>query len=120
MSQEHIFDLCVTIIRWGLDDQPGWVECLLVDAHGTPWFFLEKVPIVSQEDLRTDTMYPRPGRIACQVIDRRTDALGKEILVVDTAHPWGIESTTGETCFDVRPEQVAQPTKEVKNKRIGR
>lgn len=106
----HSFKLCVSIVRWGLDDQPGWVECLLVDAQGRPWFFFEKVPVVSHEDLRADTMYPRPGRIACDVIARRLDATNKEVLVVDTARPWGIESTSGETRFEVRPEQVVKVT----------
>lgn len=106
MSHEPSFELCVSIIRWALDDQPGWVECLLMDAHGRPWFFLEKAPVVSGEDLRADTMYPCPGRIACHVIERRVDASDKPVLVVDTARPWGIEATSGETRFDVRPDQV--------------
>lgn len=105
-SRQQMVTLRVAIVRWALDDQPGWVECLLTDVHGRHWFFLEKAPVVCSEDLRADTVYPRPGFFACQIIERRQDAAGKELLVVDTTVPWGIEATSGESRFEVHAEQV--------------
>lgn len=100
--------LLVTIVRWADDWQPGWVECHLMDAFDRRRVFIEKVPVVSREELHADTAYPRPGLIACTLIERRIAPTGREVLVVDTATPWGIESTTGETRFEVHPTQVVQ------------
>lgn len=98
--------LRVTIVRWVDDHQPGWVECHLVDDWDRLWVFVEKAPVVSAENLGPDTAFPRPGVIACEVLERAL--LDAEVirLVVSTAVPWGVEATTGQTQFEVRPEQV--------------
>lgn len=98
--------LLVTIVRWVDDHQPGWVECHLTDAFGQSWVFIEKAPVVSDENLRADTRYPRVGTIACVLLDRTTDDKGREVFIVDTKTPWGIEATSGETRFEVHREQV--------------
>ncbi|HRI68618.1 MAG TPA: hypothetical protein PK156_30530, partial [Polyangium sp.] len=90
--------LRVTIVRWVDDHQPGWVECQFTDAQDRTWVVIEKAPVISAEDLGPDTSFPRPGMITCQLVERR----GDEVLVVDTAIPWGIEATSGETRFEVR------------------
>jgi hypothetical protein len=95
------------IRRYVNDDQPGWVECALTDIRGKDWTFVEKVPVVTAEPLDAHSTYPQPVVIACEVVERRDEA-GRESLVIDTAHPWGIAATTGETRFEVRPEQVVE------------
>lgn len=102
-----MFGIKVEIGRYLDDHQPGWVECQFVDAQGYGWSFVEKVPVVSMEDLDRNSTYPRPGRIACQVIGKRYVG-GKEVVTIDTAKPWGIESTTGQTYFDVVSEQLIE------------
>lgn len=96
----------ISITHWVDDSQPGWVEGCLTDAHGRTFSFVEKAPIVSEEELDANSEYPRQGHIAGTLIERRIDAMGGELLIVDTARPWGIEATSGETQFEVRPEQV--------------
>jgi hypothetical protein len=93
------------IRRYVSDDQPGWVECALTDAHGKDWVFVEKVPVITAEPLDARSTYPRPVVLACEVVERRQDG-GREVVVVDTERPWGIAATTGETRFEVRPEQL--------------
>jgi hypothetical protein len=95
-------------IRGYVDDaQPGWVECRLVDAHGREWQFIENVPVVTTELLDAGSLYPRPGVIACEEIDRRPGP-PTEVVIIETEQPWGVEAVTGETRFEVRPDQLVE------------
>jgi hypothetical protein len=98
----------VSIIRYVDDSQPGIVECKLVDARGREWTVIEKVPVVSLVDLDASSNYPQPGVIGCLVVERRQQADGREVVTISTEKPWDIESTTGETRFDVVPEQLIE------------
>ena len=99
-------ELVVQIDRFVDDHQPGFVECSLVDAHGTKHVFLEKIPVVTTETLWPGSAYPRPGAIACQVEREFKDPAGITLLQVSTELPWHVESTTGETRFTVQAGQV--------------
>jgi hypothetical protein len=100
--------VAVHITRFVDASFPGFVECMLTDAVGTIWTFVEKVPMVTNADLDSDSSYPQPAIIACKVMGRRCGPDGSELVSVDTSYPWGIASTTGETRFEVRPEQVTE------------
>jgi hypothetical protein len=92
----------VVITRYvGDDPQPGIVECELVDANGRRWIFVEKTAVVTGGSLTAETSYPRPGRIACEILSSRKDAAGRTIVLVDTERPCGVESVDGETKFEV-------------------
>lgn len=95
----------VEITRLMDDAQPGWVECKLIDAYGREHRFVEKVPVVSLEDLDASSAYPRPGSIDCEVIERRFID-GAEIVTINSAMPWAIESVDGEEVFCVRSDQL--------------
>lgn len=95
----------VEITRFVDDGQPGWVECKLVDAYGREHLFLEKVPVVSLEDLDGSSAYPLPGLIGCEVIERKLID-GVEIVTINSAMPWSIESVDGEEVFCVRSDQL--------------
>jgi hypothetical protein len=98
----------VSITRYLSDDpQPGWIECRLSDVWGREWIFEDKPPIFSECYLSVEDTYPRPGVIRCEIVGRRWDADGREIVTVDTETPDHVESTTGETRFDVREGQLA-------------
>jgi hypothetical protein len=103
-----VFGVRAVIRRYVSDDNPGWVECAFTDARGRDWVFVEKVPVVTAELLDADSTYPRPVILACEVGERVRDEAGREVVVVDAAQPWGIETATGETRFEVRPEQVVR------------
>jgi hypothetical protein len=96
----------VTIAGFIDEQQPGWVECNLVDAHGKTWKFNEKAPVVSNENLRSDSEYPKQGSIVCTALHRQVDGAGRLVVTVDMISPWGIESTDGSTIFDVYAEQI--------------
>jgi hypothetical protein len=95
----------VEINRYVDDAFPGFVECKLIDGWGTHHFFVEKVPIVTSESLDASSSYPRLGIIACQIVERR-DVDGREVVKIETETTWHVESTTGETSFDVSPNQL--------------
>ena len=103
-----VFEIRVSIDRFIDRDQPGWVECTLVDAAGVRHLFVEKVPIVTAENLWSDSVYPREGFIACTVVGVDRAADGREILIVETEQPDGVESTTGEVRFQVFPDQLVE------------
>jgi hypothetical protein len=94
----------VTIRRFVDDWQPGFVECTFVDAHGIEHSIIEKIPVVTRRDLWSDSEYPTAGFVGCEVIERRLDATGRELVVIDTETPWRIQSTTGATRFELLPE----------------
>jgi len=90
---EWMIGVRVSISRYVSDEpQPGIVECDFSDAHGRHWRFVEKTAIVSTEYLDAHTSYPQPGVIACEIVSRSRDAVGREIVRIDTERPWGVES----------------------------
>jgi hypothetical protein len=93
----------ISITRFVSDDQPGIVECQFSDAQARTWKFIEKSAVVSFESLDAKTSYPRPGVIACKIISRSRDTNGSEVILVDTEHPWGVESVDGAMRFEVFP-----------------
>ena len=100
--------LAVQISRFVDEHQPGFVECVLVDADGTTHLFVEKVPIVSRLDLRADSGYPCAGAIDCELETECQDDVGRVLVRVNTDLPWHVESTTGESRFVVLTSQIAR------------
>ncbi|MCG3181931.1 MAG: hypothetical protein BIFFINMI_04377 [Phycisphaerae bacterium] len=98
--------LRVQITRVVDASQPGFVECRLQDAFGRSWVFVEKIPVVTNANLNAASAYPQDGVIACDVLASRRLADGREVLTVDTRGPWGVEATTGDTRFEILPDQV--------------
>jgi hypothetical protein len=101
---ERMIGVRVSITRYIADEPlPGIVECEFQDAHGRRWRFVEKTAYVSVDILDWQTVYPRPGAIACEIVGRSQDATGREIIVIDTERPWDVESVDGSTRFEVLP-----------------
>ena len=100
--------LSVQITRFVDEHQPGIVECVLLDALGQTHIFVEKVPVVSTENLCPTSSYPRPGFIGCEIESEWKDGAGRSITQVNTAQPWGIESKLGATHFQVLSSQLVQ------------
>src|SRR3954452_7036177 len=97
--RSHMFTVRVSIVQWIDDAQPGIVACQLIHAWGNAHTFVDKLPIFTAANLDRQSVYPQPGWIACQVIDQRQDADGRNIMTVDTEQPWHVGSTTDTTQF---------------------
>jgi len=108
MSERSI-GIRVSITRYVSDDpQPGIVECGFFDAHNRYWNFIEKVPIVSREDLHAGTTYPRAGVIACEIVGRQLNAAGESIIVVDTERVWHVHSIDNVSEFELLPSSLVE------------
>ncbi|HEU0069571.1 MAG TPA: hypothetical protein VFQ26_10000 [Nitrospiraceae bacterium] len=94
--------IAVDITRITDSSFPGWVECVLCDAHGVAWTFVEKVPFVTAENISESSSFPCRGSFACEVVS----ASGGALVEIDTSRPWGIEATDGTTKFVVHKEQL--------------
>jgi hypothetical protein len=84
----------------------------LVDALGVEHMFVEKVPAVTKAHLDAGISYPRPGVIACVVLTRIARDDGRQFVHIDTQRPWAIESTAGNSRFEVFPEQLCEISSE--------
>lgn len=87
-------------------DQPGWVACKLIDAHGAVHIFHEKVPVATSLLLDATSTYPQQGSIACTIISHFADVAGHKVITVNTLQPFGVESTGGLSRFEVFENQI--------------
>lgn len=99
--------LRVEIVRFVDEHQPGWVECRFTGAEGTVHTLIDKVPIFTQEDLWSDSAYPRPGVARCEVLEWSQDSQGRKLAHITIARPDGLESTNGVSDFVVLETQVS-------------
>ena len=106
MHKEFMSAISVQITRFVDDSFPGFVECTFVDALGETHVFIEKVLVVSTEHLSATSHYPCSGRIGCEIREEWKDASGRAVARVDTAEPWGIESTSGAAGFLLLSSQL--------------
>ena len=103
-----MFQIAATITRFVREHQPNIVSCSFHDFHGVEWTFEDKDAMFTTEYMDERSDYPRPGIIGCEIVERGTDWAGNEFVEVDTELPWHLESTTGETRFRVRPDQLTE------------
>ena len=97
------------IIRWVSDDQPGFVECRFADRLGQEWSVIEKLPVLTDADIPSDSQFPQPGFIACEIVARGQDDAGREIAEITTRNPWAMEATDRTTNFQVHAAQLNKP-----------
>lgn len=103
------------IIRWVSDDFPGFVECRFADRFGREWAVIEKLPVLTDTELRSNSQFPQPALIACEVVARQQDDNGREIANITTLTPSAIETTDGTTSFQLYAEQLqVQPNANLK------
>lgn len=76
---------------------PIFVQCKLVDSSKKPHYFIDKLPIFSENNERP----PGPGIIRCNILEIRDT-----VVLIDTTYPDDIESVDGENQFVVNIDQV--------------
>ena len=79
---------------------------MLHDAAGRTWEFIDKAPAFTAAPLDERTAYPQLGVVACEVVGRRIDELGRALCTINTEQPWGVAATGGETQFEVFAHQL--------------
>lgn len=90
------------------DDQPGFVECKFNDAWNKEHIVQDKVPIVTEKFLDSNSEYPQGGLIACKIIKQWVDKDKRTIFSVTTEKPWSIDTIDGLNEFDILEEQLTE------------
>jgi hypothetical protein len=85
----------------------------MIDANAHAHVFVEKIPVVTTAYLDFASHLPQAGFIACVVVGGTGRHDGRPHVLIDTQTPWGIESTTGRTQFEVLSEQLCELPNEV-------
>ena len=62
--------LRVDIVAFADESFPGFVRCAFADADGNRHTFIEKIPVVSTQELWTDSNYPQPGMVPCMIVEK--------------------------------------------------
>ena len=104
----RLYAVTIEITGYVEADFPGVVSCELTDALQRKWHFVEKLPVVSDVTLTAQSTYPQPGSIRCRVVSRFVGEGGRALTRIDTANPDGVESTDGNTIFEVFSDQVVE------------
>jgi hypothetical protein len=105
-SADRWFVRC-QIVRWVSDDpQPGVVACDLVDASGRSWTFVGKYYDFTNEELTSQSAYPRSGYIACAIVARDGGERGLVEIDTDDENLRGTESEEGCRLFRVAADQL--------------
>ena len=84
--------LRVDIVGFADESFPGFVHCAFTDAMANRHTFLEKIPVVTTQNLWSDSTYPQPGMMQCETVERFHDAEGRSLARVcinamDPTHP---------------------------------
>jgi hypothetical protein len=95
------------LVRWVSDDpQPGLVEVRLLDADGSEWMFVDKVPIFTAAPVSSATQLPMPGEIQCEVVGTRQTPGGQEFVDVELRD--GVETADGVSRLTINREQLVR------------
>jgi hypothetical protein len=103
----ELVDVAVRIVRFVDDYQPGIVACELIDADGRGPTFIDKAPIFTDESLDASSEYPRPGVVRCTALRTWRDERGRDLIAINTATPYCMESGEGLSDFVVLRSHVS-------------
>ncbi|MHA3788499.1 hypothetical protein ACX0HA_09840 [Flavobacterium hauense] len=88
--------------------QPGFVECTFIDAWNKKHIIHEKVPVVTTENLDTNSIYPVEGIVNCEIIKEYTDSNNRIIVTISTEKPWDISTIEDMNVFDILENQLTE------------
>lgn len=101
----------VQVVRWVDDGFPGVVACEFMDAQGRVHTVIDRVPVVSTDELDATSAYPQPGSIRCMVAERWVDGNKEDhplqLVQIHLGFPDAVESTEGLQEFVVLSSQVS-------------
>jgi hypothetical protein len=95
--------LVVDIIEYTYDDFPGFVHCKFIDVYGKEWNIHEKVPVVSTENITKNTILPKIGYVAGEILNEENG-----IVYFSTEKPYFIETEDGENKFYLFNNQIIE------------
>jgi hypothetical protein len=66
-----------------------------MDATGRQHSIIEKIPVVTAEDLDADSEYPKPGSVRCEILKRYQNDKGQDLVSITTNRPFSVETVEG-------------------------
>jgi hypothetical protein len=70
--------------RWVNDSFPGWIEVRVIDAAGRDHRIVDKVPVLTTLEIRSDTSFPTELWIRADTTDIDGDHVKARLKWVDT------------------------------------
>lgn len=98
-----MLNLRVQIVRFVAEDQPGIVECQFHDAQGRLHSIVDKASIFTPAALWSDSEYPCPGAVRCQVL---ANVAMNRTVRIRLAEPDHVEATDGSFEFVVAEAEL--------------
>jgi hypothetical protein len=68
--------LRIQIVGFVDESFPGFIRCAFADADGNRHTFIEKIPVVTTENLWRDSAYPHKGKVPCENVETVEDGSG--------------------------------------------
>jgi hypothetical protein len=99
--------LNVEIVAFVDDFQPGFVECAFTDFEGKRHTFIEKLPVVTAQNLTMDSMYPLSGAVPCESVEPVQDASGRRLARISIAVSDSIDSPCRSAQYVVLESEVS-------------
>jgi len=91
-----------TALRMTDDHFPGWIEVVVEDAEGRTHHIVEKVPVLTEDELRADSVFPVELWLDGQMEEADVQ---KVTLTLD----YGVETVDGLGRLTVRTQDVHWP-----------
>jgi len=98
--------ICLRIDVIGFVDEsfPGFIRCAFADANGKRHTFIEKIAVVTTENLWSDSVYPQQGTVPCGKVDSLEDGSGLARITIGVGD--SLDSPGYSEQFIVRESQL--------------
>ena len=96
--------LRVDIIGFVDESFPGFIRCAFEDANGNRHTFIEKIPVVTSEDLWSDSVYPQQGVVPCEKVETLDGGSGLACITIGVGD--SLDSPGYSEQFIVRESQL--------------
>ena len=83
-------------------------KCRFHDYFGKGWIIIEKVPVVSKDDINENSRMPATVYIGGTVKKELSGKEGSKYLLFSTKKPWDIESVDCVSEFFLRNDQLIE------------
>jgi len=96
--------LRLDIIGFVDESFPGFIRCAFADADGNRHTFIEKIPVVTTENLWSDSVYPQQGTVPCEKVERLEGGSGLARITIGVGD--SLDSPGYSEQFIVRESQL--------------
>lgn len=98
--------LRVDIIAFVDESFPSFVRCAFIDADGKRHTFIEKVPVVTTQELWSDSTYPQPGVVPLEGIEKLQDGTHRGLARATIGAGYSMDSPGYSAHFIVLESQL--------------